>query len=302
MIYIALGAFLLLLGYVEPAYRLAAYPLGVFFLLHGVGGVLHRRRRHVSGYFLTFLGVVSALYLLPLLADTHKALLAAVAFGFFLHAARHFAGRLKRPLAPLSIAVTAWALGTFLELARMPLLPLLVWGAGAGAAAASALGLLRGRLRRVGRFFARHTAFFGLLGGLLAAVYHVSAAVGRPWLFVAVAASSVAAALLLGGDVRRSAPVRLYDDLDVLEAKRVEAEFVKTGDVALLAAYVAYHLARGGVEEGKVVEAVRIALSYRDLEPSPFAPPLVTRLVEGVNRRRRARHLQRVKAALRAYL
>jgi hypothetical protein len=28
----------------------------------------------------------------------------------------------------------------------------------------------------------------------------------------------------------------------------------------------------------------------------------VVRLVEGVNRRRRARHLQRVKAALRAYL
>jgi hypothetical protein len=88
----------------------------------------------------------------------------------------------------------------------------------------------------------------------------------------------------------------------VLEAKRVEAEFVKTGDVALLAAYVAYHLARGGVEEVKVVEAVRIAVSYRDLEPSPFAPPLVVRLVEGVNRWRRARHLQRVKAALRAYL
>jgi hypothetical protein len=51
-----------------------------------------------------------------------------------------------------------------------------------------------------------------------------------------------------------------------------------------------------------VWEAVRIAVSYRDLEPSPFAPPLVVRLVEGVNRRRRARHLQRVKAALRAYL
>ena len=302
MIYVALGAFLLLLGYTEPVYRFAAYPLGVFFLLHGVGGVLHRRRRHVWGYFLTFLGVAAALYLLPLLTATHKALLAAVAFGFFLNAARHFAGRLRRPLAPLSIAVTAWALGAFLGLARVPLLPLVVWGAGAGAAAASALGLLGGRLRRAGRFFARHTAFFGLLGGLLAVVYYVSAAVGRPWLFAAVAASSVAAVLLLGGDVRRRTPVQLYDDPDVLEAKRVEAEFVKTGDVALLAAYVAYHLARGGAEEGKVVEAVRIAVSYRDLEPSPFAPPLVVRLVERVNRRRRVRHLQRVKAALRAYL
>ena len=302
MIYVALGVFLLLVGYAEPVYRLAAYPLGAFFLLHGVGGILHKRRRHVWGYFLTFLGVVSALYLAPFLTATHKALLAAVAFGFFLNAARHFAGRLRRPLAPLSIAVTAWALGVFLGLAQMPFLPLAVWGAGAGAAAASALGLLGGRLKRAGRFFAGHTAFFGLLGGLLAVVYYVSAAVGRPWLFVAVAASSVAAVLLLGGDVRKGATARLYDDPDVLDAKRVEAEFVKTGDVALLAAYVAYHLARGGVDEGRVVEAVRLAVSYRDLEPSPFAPPLVMRLVKGINRRRRARHLQRVKTALKAYL
>jgi hypothetical protein len=195
--------------------------------------------------------------------------------------------------------VTAWALGAFLELANMPYVSLVVWGTGAGATAASALGLLGGHF---GRFFASHTAFFGLLGGLLAAVYQVSAVLDRPWLFVAVAAVSTASALLLGGGVRRGAPARPYDDPDVTDAKRVEAEFVKTGDVALLATYVAYHLARGGVEERRVVEAVRLAVSYRDIEPSPFAPPLVVRLVEKLNRRRRMRHLQRVKAALRAYL
>jgi hypothetical protein len=303
MVYIALGLFLLALGYFESAYRLAAYPLGVFFLLHGVGSLLHRRKRHVAGYFSTFLGVVSALHLLPILNITHKALLAAVAFGFFLSAARHFAGSLRRPLAPISIVVTSWALGAFLEAFHMPYVPSVVWGAGAGAAAASALGLLGGRLGGVGKFFARHTTFFGLLGALLVVTYYVSVAINRPWLFIAVTATSVAAVLLFGGDVRRKgAAARLYDDPDVLETKRVEAEFVKTGDGALLAAYVAYHLAKGGVDERKVVEAVRLAVSYHDIEPSPFAPPLVVRLVERLNRRRRRRHLQRVKAALRSYL
>jgi len=95
----------------------------------------------------------------------------------------------------------------------------------------------------VGRFFARHT-FFGLLGALLVVTYYVSVAINRPWLFIAVTTTSVAA-VLLGGDVRRKgAAARLYDDPDVLEAKKVEAEFVKTGDVALLAAYVAYHIAK----------------------------------------------------------
>jgi hypothetical protein len=242
MIYIALGLLLLTLGYFESAYRLAAYPLGVFFFLHGVGSLLHRRKRHVAGYFSTFLGVVSALYLLPILNTIHKALLAAVAFGFFLSAARHFAGSLRRPLTPISIVVTSLALGAFLEAVHMPYVPSVVWGAGAGAAAASALGLLGGG--GVGRFFARHTTFFGLLGALLVVTYYVSATLNRPWLFIAVTTTSVAAVLLLGGDVRRKgAAARFYDDPDVLEAKKVEAEFVKTGDVALLAAYVAYHLA-----------------------------------------------------------
>jgi hypothetical protein len=197
----------------------------------------------VAGYFSTFLGVVSALYLLPILNTIHKALLAAVAFGFFLSAARHFAGSLRRPLTPISIVVTSWALGTFLEATHMPYVPLVVWGAGAGAATASALGLLGGG--GVGRFFARHTTFFGLLGALLVVTYYVSVAINRPWLFIAVTTTSVAAVLLLGGDVRRKgAAARFYDDPDVLEAKRVEAEFVKTSDVALLAAYVAYHIAK----------------------------------------------------------
>jgi hypothetical protein len=81
------------------------------------------------------------------------------------------------------------------------------------------------------------------LGAFSVATHHASAALNRSWLFVAVAATSVAAVLLFGGDVRRKgAAARLYDDPDVLEAKKVEAEFVKTSDVALLAAYVAYHL------------------------------------------------------------
>jgi len=61
-------------------------------------------------------------------------------------------------------------------------------------------------------------------------------------------------------------------------------------------------LAKAGVEEGRVVEAVRAALSYRDWEPSPFAPPLVAKLVERANRRRRERHLRKVEALLRRYL
>jgi hypothetical protein len=83
-----------------------------------------------------------------------------------------------------------------------------------------------------------------VLGTLSVATHHASTALNRSWLFVAVTTTSVAAVLLLGGDVRRKgAAARLYDDPGVLEAKRVETEFVKTGDVALLAAYVAYHLA-----------------------------------------------------------
>jgi hypothetical protein len=86
--------------------------------------------------------------------------------------------------------------------------------------------------------------FFGLLEALLVVTHHASAALNRPWLFIAVAATSVAAVLLLDGDMRRKgAAARLYDDPDVLETTKVEAEFVKTGDVAPLAAYVAYHLA-----------------------------------------------------------
>lgn len=124
----------------------------------------------------------------------------------------------------------------------MPYIPSVVWGAGAGAA--STLGLLGSG--GVGRFFARHTTFFRLLGALLVATHHAFAALNRPWLFIAVTATSVAAVLLLGGDVRRKgAAARLYDDPDVLEAKKVKAKFVKTSDVALLAAYVAYHLAKG---------------------------------------------------------
>jgi len=49
------------LGYTEPVYGFAAFPLGVFFLLYGVGGVLHRWRQHVWRCFLTFLGVVAVL-------------------------------------------------------------------------------------------------------------------------------------------------------------------------------------------------------------------------------------------------
>ena len=99
----------------------------------------------------------------------------------------------------------------------MPYIPSVVWGAGAGAAAASTLGLLGGG--GVGRFFAR--LLLGLLGALLVVMYYVSVAINRPWLFIAVTATSAAAVLLLGGDVRRKgAAARLYDDPDVLEAKR----------------------------------------------------------------------------------
>ncbi|ABO07848.1 hypothetical protein [Pyrobaculum calidifontis] len=298
MIYIAAGLALLLLAYYDPAFRPAAYPLAAFFLGHGVGSLLHRRRRHVAGYFSTFLGVSAAVYLAPLpLSLFHRALLVGVAFGFFLNAARFFT-RLRRVLAPVSIAVTAGSLGAFLYAVGAPLLPVAAWGVGAGAAAASALGLAGGRR---GRFFARRTALFGVLGGLLGVLYQVSALVGGLQLFASVAAAAVASLLLLGTEAKWPRP-RLYDDADVLAAKRVEARFVKTGDVALLAAYVAYHLAKAGVEEGRVVEVVRAALSYRDWEPSPFAPPLVAKLVERANRRRRERHLRKVEALLRRYL
>ncbi|MGC8994018.1 MAG: hypothetical protein ACP5J0_01360 [Pyrobaculum sp.] len=304
MTYIALGLLLLLLGYVEPALRLASQPLGAFFIGFGVGQLLHRRGRHVWGYLATFLGVAAALYLIPLpvLTPRHREYLVVVAFGFFLNSARFFTRRLKKPLAPVSIAVSSWGLGSFLQLTHLHWLSSAVWGVGAGGAAASALGLLGGRLRRVGRFFARHTAAFGVLGGLLSVLYQVASLTGATWLFYSVAVGSVAAILLLGGDAVRPRPVRLYDDLDVAEVKRLEKRFIETGDVALLATYVAYHMARGGVDEGKALEVVRAALDYRDVTPSPFAPPLVVKLLRRLNRRRRAQHIKRVTALLERYL
>lgn len=299
MIYVVLGLLLLALGAWEPVFKPVATPLGLFFVGYGAGGVLHKRSRHVAGYVAAFLGVAAAIWTapVPVYGPAHRALLIGVASGFLLNAVRFFLRRGRRVLAPVSVATASGSLGAFLQLVGVPLAPLVVWGVGLGGAAASALGLLRGRW---GRFFARRTAYFGALGGLLALLYQVSAAVGRPALFVGAAVASVAAVLMLGGDLKTR--VRPYDDPDVLEAKRVEARFLKTGDAALLAAYVAYHLARGGADERAVAEAVKTAVSYKDIEPSPFAPPLVVKLVERVNRRRRARHLERVRATLRRYL
>lgn len=304
MTFIALGLFLIFLGYLDPALRFAAHPLGAFFTAYGVGGLLHKKRRHVLGYLATFLGVAAAVFLIPLPVFTpaHKLYLVAVAFGFFLNAVRFFSRRLKRALAPVSIAVTAWGLGSFLQLTHIPLLYLPVWGAGAGAFIASALGLARGRFKKVGRFFARHTAAFGVLGGLLTALYYISSLAGAAWVFYSTAIGSAAAILLLGGDVKRHRAAQLYDDQDVIEAKRLERRFVETGDVSLLTTYVAYYMAKGGVDEGRVLEVVRAALAYKDIEPSPFAPPLVAKLVERWNRRRRLRHLRRVMALLNRYL
>ncbi|MEZ0318996.1 MAG: hypothetical protein ABWK05_03250 [Pyrobaculum sp.] len=299
MMYVVLGLLLLAVGVWEPVFKPVATPLGLFFLGYGVGGVLHKLRRHVAGYVAAFLGVAAAIWTAPFPAygPAHKALLIGVAFGFLLNAVRFFLKRGRRVLAPVSVATVAGFLGAFLQLVGFPVAPFVVWGVGLGGAAASALGLLRGRR---GRFFARRTAFFGALGGLLALLYQVSLAIGRPAVFAGAAAASVAAVLILGGDLKTR--VRPYDDPDVLEAKRAEATFLKTGDAALLAAYVAYHLARSGADERAVAEAVRAAVSYKDLKPSPFAPPLVAKLVEKYNRRRRARHLERVKATLRRYL
>ncbi|ABP50766.1 MAG: hypothetical protein QW677_10340 [Pyrobaculum sp.] len=297
MIGLAAGVLLLAVAFFEPGIRPVAFPMGLFFLAHGVGGYLHKKRRHLAGYLATFAGIAAAIWLIPLpLGDWRRALLVGVAFGFFLHFARFFMGRAGRYLAPVPAAVASGFLGLFLQSAGIPALPQVVWGVGAGGSLASALGLLRGP---VGRFFAKRVVFFGIVGGLAAALYVISPLVGRPLYLAAVAAAAVAAlAPGMGGPKKP----RLYDDPDILEAKRVEARFVKNGDVALLAAYVAYHLARAGADEKAVVDAVRVALSYRDLEPSPFAPAAVARLVERANRRRRARHLERVKSYLRRYL
>lgn len=297
MIYIVAGVALLLVGIFEPAFRLVSTPLGLLLSLHGVGGELHKAKRHVLGYFATFLGVVAAIYTAPLFDFRGKALLSAVAFGFFLNSARFFSRRLKRVLAPAAIVAVAAPLGLFIQAARVEFLAHVVWGAGAAAAATSALGLAGGR---VGRFFARRVAVFGVLGGLAVALYYVSALVSAPWLVSAAAVAAVV--LLLGGTEKRPRVSETLDDPHLLEAVAVERRFLKSGDVSLLAAYVAYHMARGGADQTAVLKAVKTALSYRDLEPSPLAPPLVVRLIERLNRRRRERHLRRLKSLLKSYL
>ena len=296
MISIAAAAALLALALLEPRLRPAALPLALFLLGHGVGGLLHERRRHVAGYLAAFAGLSAAIYAAPMpIGDWRKALLVGVALGFLLNFIRFHLGRAKRLLAPASVAVVAAFLGLFLKSTGLPYLPGIAWGVGAGGALASALGLLRGP---AGRFFARRAVFFAAVGGLSAALYELSAAVGQP-LYLAAAAVAVLGLMMPLSEAARARP---YDDPDVLEAKRVEARFVSTGDAALLAAYVAYHLAKAGASERAVAEAVRLALSYRDLKPSPFAPGLVARLVERANKRRRIRHLERVKGYLRRYL